>query len=450
MKTLNFFLLFIFLITQIFCDSYPSYRVVIDPGHGGFSKPFDDKWDPVEKKFLEHYNGGMSYEGYHEHKIVLQIALKVHNYLQLTKTEEGWKDFKKLIYIFSKDKPKRIIIHSFLTRDKNWDDLKIPPESPDINDPFRLYDFIKNGNLQLGRISMINSLRPHLVVSIHLNQGGNGHRGGMAAVLAPGYKTFSLLREISLKQKSSREFDKLIWSKYWLVNKKGWKKLDMALSDTWVYFHGYRRDRITKKPFQNAGLRHNMIQWRYKDVSDWIEKAIQQRTENREGPYTLDYKKFKPEGNFWEREKHELEYFRREKPLKHLGIKFGGDNHYSTDELLRFIQFGLRTQHKDLVKKNLISGIVHPFVSAYALPILVNAICAYLEIAHLDVKRDRYLVLNYQDTIASSLAVGIYSLFSGLKIKKNIKIPFKPRGINVDFNKYINHKDGNYFEKVVE
>jgi len=81
---------------------------------------------------------------------------------------------------------------------------------------------------------------------------------------------------------------------------------------------------------------------------------------------------------------------------------------------------------------------------------LVNAICAYLEIAHLDVERDREFVIKYQNEIARSLAVGIYSLFTGLQLKKDYQGPFRPRGVNVDFDKYTKHKDGNYFELVVE
>lgn len=133
-----------------------------------------------------------------------------------------------------------------------------------------------------------------------------------------------------------------------------------------------------------------------------------------------------------------------------LGIKFGGDNHYASDELLRFIQYGVPTLVKKKKKTVKIGGILDPFVSTYGLPTFVNAICAYLEIGFLDVKQDREFVLKYQEEIAKSLAVGIYSLFVGLELKKDYKGLFKPKGRNVDFKKYIEHRDGNYFEKVVE
>lgn len=444
-----FYLIFIYCI-----NANEVYRVVIDPGHGGAPKKGnDDKWDPITKTYLDVYNSGMNYKNYYEYKIVMQIAKKTFDYLKLTETDQGWKKFTKLLKEFSPQNDfKRITIKTYLSRTNNWEDRGLKPNNPRVNDPYRLFDYPLGNKIKPGRISYINSLKPHLVVSIHLNPGGPGHPGGMSAVLAPGFHTFDLLRKITLGEVDKKVFDTLPWSQYWLVNERGWSKFDMALSDTWVYFHGFRRHKDTNKPWlsKNRGIRHNMIKWAYRDDDGWIVRAINQRKNNLPGSFTLDYQKFIPEGPFWEREKSELEYWKREQPLPDYGISFGGDNHYATDELLRFLQYGLRIQKPELDKNNKIGGILDPFVSTYGLPTLVNAICAYLEIAHLDVKSDRELVLKYQDEIAKSLSVGIYSLFSGLELKKDYQGPFKPRGKNVDFNKYIEHKDGNYFEKVVQ
>ncbi|MCS7206002.1 MAG: N-acetylmuramoyl-L-alanine amidase [Leptospiraceae bacterium] len=448
----NFLLLFFGLILGLSSEEIPIYRVVVDPGHGGVTKDVkDDRWDPITKEFLDYYNAGMSYKNYHEHRIVLVVAKKLHQYLHMTETDEGWRKFHWILKQYAEQETfPRIVIKSYLTRDKNWEDTKLPKNHPSVNEPFRLYDYPKNNQMQLGRISYINSLRPHLVVSIHMNPGGKGHKGGMFSVLAPSFQTFDYLRNMFLGKIDKKKFEQLPWAPFWLVNEKGWSKLEMAFSDTWVYFHGYRWNKKTNSPWEekNRGFRYNMVTWIYKDSDDWIQKAIEQKNKKLPGPYSLDYRKFIPEGKYWEREKSELEYWKREKPLPEYGIPFGGDNHYASDELLRFIQYGLRMRYPELVKKNKISDIVEPYVSAYALPTLVNAICAYLEIGHLDVKRDRELVLNYSTEIARSLAVGVYSLFVGLSLKKNYKEKFKPRGKSVDFKKYIEHKDGNYFEKV--
>ncbi|GIX40741.1 MAG: N-acetylmuramoyl-L-alanine amidase [Leptospiraceae bacterium] len=451
---IKFIILFYILVFGIFSNDIPVYRVVIDPGHGGAPKNvYDDKWDPITKQYLDYYNIGMRYKNYYEYKIVLQIARKVYRYLKFTETEEGWEKFQWLLKQFSEQTNfKRIIIKTYLTRTNNWEDRGIPASSRIVNDPYRLYDYPKNKKIYPGRISYINSLKPHLVISIHLNPGGPGHPGGMAAVLAPGYKTFDLLRKVTLGKEKPDVFNTLPWAPFWLVNEPGWSKFEMAMADAWVYFHGFRWHKDTKKPWldKDRGIRYNMVSWRYRDKPDWVIRAIKQRKYHIPGPYTLEYDKFIPEGPFWDRERSELEYWRREKPLPEYNIFFGGDNHYASDELLRFLQYGLRIQKPELDKQKKISEIIDPFVSTYGLPTLVNAICAYLEIAHLDVKRDRELVLNYQYEIARSLAVGIYSLFAGLELKKDYNGPFKPRGQIVDFNKYINHKEGNYFEKVVE
>jgi hypothetical protein len=447
---INIFFIFNLILSA---QTVPIYRVVLDPGHGGAPKEEnDDKWDPITKKYLDNYNIGMRYKNYYEYKIVLQIAKKIYQYLKFTETEEGWKKFEWILKQFSDQKVfKRIIIKTYLTRTNNWEDRGIPASHKRVNDPYRLYDFPNGKKISHGRISYINSLKPHLVVSIHLNPGGPGHPGGMAAVLAPGYKTFDLLRQITLGKEKVESFYQLPWAEHWLVNERGWNKFEMAMADTWVYFHGIRWNKDTKKPWleKDRGIRYNMVTWNYSDKPDWVNRAIQQRKFNLPGPYSLDYFKFQPEGPFWDRERSELEFWRREQALPEYNISFGGDNHFASDELLRFVQYGLRIQNPQLDKQNKISGILDPFVSTYGLPTLINAICAYLEIGHLDVERDRILVLNYQNEIARSLAVGIYSLFEGLELKKDYQGPFKPRGKNVDFNKYINHKEGNYFEKVI-
>ncbi len=452
MKKLLYILLFV-ILSFFLCSNQPyTYRVVIDPGHGGAPTEFkDDRWDPITKTYLDKYNFGMNYKDYYEYKIVLQIAKKVHYYLSLI--QKDWKQFETILKDFSDQKEfKKINIQSFLTRTINWEDTKLKENDPKVNHLFRMYDFPSENKIELGRISRINALKPHLVVSIHLNPGGTKHPGGMAVVLAPGFQTFQLIKDIFLGKRKKEEFYKLPWAPYWLVNEKGWTKLEMAFSDTWVYFHGFRWNKDTNKPWleKNRGIRYNMIHWTYRDEPNWIEKAIEQREKNLPGSYTLDYTKHIPEGKFWEREKSEQEYWRRETPIKKLGIRFGGDNHYASDELLRYIQFGVPILLKKNHKTIRMGKILDPFVSTYSLPTLVNAICAYLEIGFLDVKRDREFVLKYQEEIAKSLAVGIYSLFVGLELKKDFKTNFRPRGKSVDFKKYIEHKNGNYFEKVVE
>ncbi|MBU42459.1 MAG: N-acetylmuramoyl-L-alanine amidase [Spirochaetaceae bacterium] len=438
------------------CDVWggPSYTVIVDPGHGGAPTPgYDDKWDPVTKKYLSPYLYGMRYGKYEEHMVMLDLARRVHHYLQLTETDKGWEEFRKILTQFSDQKEfTRVRFRSVMSREEGWQKKGLGADHPDVNVPFRLYDFPNRKNpkeLMPGRLTYMNSEKPYLVVSLHMNPAGPGNDGGMAAVLAPGYSTFDKIRRIHLNEGSREEFDALPWSDYWLINQPGWNRMEIAIADTWVYFHGFWVKKNMKEPWleKNRGLRHNMIQWIYRDPDDWVEKA----RKGGPGPYSMKYSEFRAEGPFWEREKEAPEHWRREAKVPGTSINYGGDNHYASDELMRFVQYGSRKLDRKLGEqgKKAIPEIVDPFVSTYSLPTLVNAVVAYLEIGHLDVKKDRLFILNNKDVIAKSLAVGVYSLFAGLELKP-YDGPFRPASKPLDFKKYEEYEKGNYFEIVTE
>lgn len=448
---------FLLLLSLLSCDTpafgTPVYDVVVDPGHGGApTQRNDDMWDPVTKRYLNVYNMGMKYGKHHEYQLVLQISKKVHAYLKLTESESGWKRFEEMLRVFSPQKDfQRIVLRSTMSRTDNWEDRKISEDDPHVNAPYRHYDFPAKGNankMEPGRLSFINHTHPYLVLSIHLNPAGPGQTGGMAAVLAPGFRTFDHMRQITLGKKPRSSFSKLPWSCCWLKNQAGWNEEEVALADTWVYFHGYWTNKQNTAPWleKNRGLRYNMISWNYRDADGWESKAAKQGP----GPYAIKYAEFVPEGRFWDREKAAPEAWRREVAVPGTQTKWGGDNHYASDELMRFVQYGLRTLKPEMRKNGAIGGIVDPFVSTYGLPTLVNAISAYLEIAHLNVERDRNMVLHQQDEIARSLAVGIYSLFAGLQLRPGYKGPYRPTAKPLDFGKYENYEKGNYFKIVAD
>lgn len=431
----------------------PVYDVVVDPGHGGAPvRRNDDMWDPITRQYLNGYNMGMQYGEHYEYKIVLDISKKTRAYLKLTETEDGWKQFEKLLREFSSQKEfKRVVLRSHLTREDNWDDRGLSEDDPNVNVPYRHYDFPDPKNpsrKEQGRLSYINSLKPQLVVSIHLNPAGPKQSGGMAAVLAPGYRTFDQMRKITLGQAKPSAYRKLPWSCCWLRNQPGWSDYEVAMADTWVYFHGYWTNKKNTEPWleKNRGFRYNMITWRYADEPGWEKEAAKKGP----GPYALKYSEFRPEGRFWDRERSEPEFWRREAAVRGTQTKWGGDNHYASDELLRYLQYGLRQLSPEMRKPAAMGGIVPPFVSTYGLPTYINAISAYLEIAHLNVKRDRQMVLTKQDEIARSLAVGIYSLFAGMELKKDYKGPYRPAGKALDLGKYESYKEGNYFKIVTD
>ena len=220
-----------------------------------------------------------------------------------------------------------------------------------------------------------------------------------------------------------------------------WNQFQHMYADAWTYFHGYRSNEFGTGPDleKPRGVRQNQVSWIYKDE----EYRSQKDVINTPGPYSLDYNLFKPIGKFWERENSIEELWRREDgPLL-----YGGDNHYASDEIMRFVQYGVRLLKPHMRAENKIGPINDPFVSSYALPIYVNAIVAYVEIAYLNRLRDRELIIGEQDAVAKSMAVAIYSLYSGLELKKNLDFanPYPPRAQPLDIKKY-----KNYFEKVTD
>ncbi|MCB1174131.1 MAG: N-acetylmuramoyl-L-alanine amidase [Leptospiraceae bacterium] len=427
------------------CRQGVVHTVVIDPGHGGVQKSTpDDKWDPIQKRYLGSYLSGMSTEvngkRVYEHIEVLKLARRLHVWLELTHTDQGWREFLALLKKFSDQKSfQRIYFDSSLTRTDSWLDHELDADDPDVNAPYRLYDYpdSKSGQMQPGRISRINQLEPELIVSLHNNPAGSGHSGGMAAVLAPAWGTFALIRKIDEGQEPEIRFLRTPWAQTWLITDPGWSVFQAARADTWVYFHGYRTTADgSPDRSKNRGIRQNMVQWSYADKPGWEAKY----NPDQRGPYAIRHADFQASGPFFDRERSRFESWRRSGgPLG-----YGGDNHYASDELMRFAQYGFRTLAKELRTDGAIGPINPPYTSTYSLPTFSNAIVAYLEIAYLNRKRDRQLMTAYREELAQSLAVGIYSLFAGLELKPRAW-PFVPDGSAINFEKY-----GRYFRDVSE
>ena len=426
----------------------PSYNVILDPGHGGASilkdgkTIYSDRWDPITQTYLSPFNTGMHYNGYQEHLVVLALAKEVKRYLDLSCSKWTWKFFEKILKKLSpQEKFPRICIDSTLTRKDSWNHRYRKTTNPAINAPYRMFDYPDNKNrMRLGRLSFINQKKPSLVVSLHMTPAGK-ESGGMAAVLSPGYRTFNMLRRIHLDKEPFSKWKRSIWRGKFLWGEAGWRQYALARSDAWVYFHGFPSNHNGKEPRLeiNRGIRQNLITWKYQADPSWIKNY----NPTAPGPYSLNYKHYKPIGKFWDRERSIAEQWRREDgPLK-----YGGDNHYASDELLRFVQQGVRALNKKFQEGGDIGPIYQPYVSAYTLPIYVNAIVAYLEIGHLNRAMDRNLIIKHKKIVAQSLAIGIYSLYAGLKLNA-IKNPFTPRGKKLDFKKYKNLPEGNYFQIV--
>jgi N-acetylmuramoyl-L-alanine amidase len=449
-----------FINTSVFCfsilftlslhsETIKKFKIVIDPGHGGTKQtPYEiygDKFDTVSGRYLEPYKNGASYKNRTENEIVLQVGNEIKEILDLTKTKKGFKKFQTYIKIFSDSDSPWIKIDASMTRSDSYLD-KNYREKDDKNELYRLYDFpdFSTGEMKDGRITFINKEEPQLVVSLHINDMGSKtetDNGGMGVVLTPSYQTFELLKRISEKKVEPDQFLNSPWSN-WMIFERGWSRLENAIADSWIYFHGYWPTKEGNKADLNRfeGYRYNMVNWKYKDSDGWEEKI---NTPN--GPYALDHTQFRSVGKYWDRERSKPEMQKRENGPE----GYGGDNHYAGMEILRFIQYALRTGTSNSDDYKSPNPILSPYISTYSLPALVNAISAYIELGDIRSNKDYYYLTQKKRRTAIAISVAIYSLCNGLEIR-NIDTAYIPKGKKIEFDKYINKNGNSYFINLQE
>jgi hypothetical protein len=210
------------------------------------------------------------------------------------------------------------------------------------------------------------------------------------------------------------------------------------LNDVMIYFTGYplNGDRSVQSG-EFKGYRYNMVTWSYRDDEGWERDARSHRDDTQ---YAASAKGFAARGKFWERESSAYENYRRDGGME----GFGGDNHYASSEIIRYILMSLRLRGVDNYEQRL----GRPYVSVWHMPIHVNAVSAFIELGYLDRAHFRYLLTRRQDEIAEGIAVGIYSLLSGIQPKATGRAG-APRGKRIDLKKYALSNNNSYFDAVV-
>ena len=424
-------------------NEFPLFKVVIDPGHGGIfikdKKKHGDRFDIISGEYLDYFADGASYRNIHEHKIVYSIAMKVNDLLSHCSKKGDFEKFKKIIMKYTNSSIKRIYIETILSREESIHNDNVK----DIADPnanYRLYDFPNHkGKMRKGRISKINEYKPHLVVSLHLAKSAPPDYKGMNGVIVPPYNVFKKgLSMLQSGETSKNINDNNILNSWFKEFKKTPSKF-VFFKDVSYYFTSYGMKKnysIDADDFK--GYKYNMVAWRYSDPPKWNILAEKHPVNSK---YSSDYKTFKEEGNFWEREQSVYEEYRRGTSFK----DFGGDNYFATYEIIKYTLLSLNKA--GISRKDKIPG--KPYISNWSMPLLINAISAYIELGYLDRKWDRDILLNKQDKIAEGVAVGIYSLLAGIeKIDGNYKN--KPTGKFIDLKKYNITKDKSYFDIVTE
>lgn len=453
---LRFFFILVALLAFLYeaLSFGPSrYVVVIDPGHGGLSlTPISlhgDKYDPIQKKYLAAYQEGASNHKLHESEIAYEIGSRAKEILDLTNSAKGREEFRTILGKYTDSPPEKIEpVKVLLSRDSGYPIADLGKydgkTDRDYNELYRLFDFpdFKSGERRKGLISRINEKKPNLVVSIHLDSNGPP-RGAMAAVVTPGYDTYKMaLDYVKGDAESRKKIHKAFMESPYLnwLSMGGYRSsFQWFLCDAWIYFTGYWSNAggLEANTKKYRGLRHDMVSWKY-DGGLWDNGKDSQLMNSHK---ISDLRDFPLDAAFWEREASEPERWRRENGKE--GV--GGDNLYSSNEILRFIRMGLLV-NKDLSEKAL-PDIREPHWSTWSLPTYLNAVTAFIELGFLNNRYDRARIENYKNSHAEGIAVGIYSLLFGLHVKK-VKPLDMPAGDPVDFERYQNYKGSDYFKSV--
>ncbi len=414
------------VVLTLMLVSVLDFRVVVDPGHGGVDIGVNsDRWDPIAGRYLMRYRPGARMGRIEEQEIVLRIALEVKKLLDFTLTESGWKKFKKILHRYGRPQ-ERVKIKAILTRKTSYKKYlkSYKRKHIDINAPFRLFDYPSETGMKPGRISFINSVSPALVVSIHAYGPVEFQRKGMFAVVSPPYSFLEKVKKFLLYGMWKNYLKRSPYYDCWFMQGPDRSKWDWMLSDTWLYFTGYPKVKGKKKSDLSKwlGYGRNMIMWRYRDPEAWLVSA---RKHSLFSPFAVDLKYHREKGRYWDRERSRREEWRRG---RNEIVGFGGVNHYASDEILRFIRLSLRNCRE--FRKKELPVIDKPIVSIWAVPILTDSVVGYVEIGNI---REKYLRVCSKQ-IAEGIAVAVYSLLAGLKIKESItRNRFAPRGEKINF-----------------
>lgn len=422
--------------------------VVLDPGHGGRLLPpvsvYGDKFDPLTGHYLDRFREGAHEDGIWENEVMYEIALRVKEILSATNNINRHDELRKILKKYGNFSGKIQPIRVELSRKASYFD-RYHEAKIDLNAEYRLYDYedIQTGAMLPGTISRINALKPELVVTLHLTGSDPGPNGALAAVITPSYHTYkTAIDYVKANKKERINIQKrFLDGPYgtWFRATQGYDHWESFMADAWIYYTGYwpTKNGLEINLNKYRGYRQNMFTWAYRDEDGWASKVGQSP-----GPYVLDLRNFRPESPFWEREQSEPERWRRENGPE----GYGGDNLFAAHEIFRFIRKGFIVNNVD--NPQTVAPIIKPYLSTWAVPTFINAVSAYLEIAHLGSERDRQRIINHRHIYAESIAVGIYALFYPFPVASE-RIAQMPTGMGLDFDKYRKHKHGNYFTKVV-
>lgn len=435
-------LFFLFQVKYLGRDEFRCYRVVLDPGHGGLAihpkSLHGDRYDTLSESFLDFFREGASFRSLEEREIVYSLAEKVKEILDYCGPGGDYQKFVEILRNYTDSIPERIQIETFMSRGPSLSEEEAGIQA-DPNSPFRLFDYPAINGIEKGRLSRINALHPHLVVSLHLAARAPRDYHGMSAVIIPPYSFLNRGLQYLRGREHSTDFFRERPYHNWFCEDLHRGPFSWFLNDVSLYTTGYPLDYYRLPRLDDfKGYRHNMVGWIYRDSPGWENYARYHLKNTR---YSSNYRDVFLNGSFWDRERSLYENFRRSGGDE----GYGGDNCYASFELIRYMLLSL--QKSGFTHPELVPG--KPYVSTWIMPLHVNAINAFFELGYLARARDRYMLTKKQDELAEGLAVGIYSLFTGIELKSS-SFPYMPRGKSIDLEKYRITQDKTYFDIVTQ
>lgn len=421
---------------------FPTFRVVLDPGHGGVAKrPISmhgDRYDAISEGYLDIFKEGAALGRLRERDIVYSIVKKAERYLRLCAPNGDNNSFYEILKQYTDEEPERINILTLVSRKRNITEDEAETLR-DPNGPYRLFDYPgEDGSIRDGRLSKMNAFRPHLIVSLHLAEYGPREYRGMSPVVAAPYSFLEMgLRYLKGDRGVKDEISRGVLED-WFCEGVDRSNFQWFLNDVSLYYTGYSLKKNSNEADMFRGYRYNMVDWRYRDFDGWEYIARGHPSNTR---YARSVQDFVPDGKFWARERSRYEKYRREGGRE----GFGGDNAFASYEIIRYILYTLYRGSGRRIRYR--AG--KSYINVWIIPLQVNAINAYLELGYLRRPLDRHIMTERQDEIARGVAVGVYSLFAGLQLKKDDFSPM-PKGKRIDLDRYRMSNDSTYFDAVVE
>ncbi|MBI4861572.1 MAG: hypothetical protein HY815_15115 [Candidatus Riflebacteria bacterium] len=433
-----------------------TYRVLIDPGHGGRaerrSATTGDNWDQGLLEFM---------------------------LLDKTANESSWPEFEATVRRYqelSKSPVRRIRLSASLSRENSFLDH---PDAMDrnINKHFRLFDspdsFPATATTPLfpGRMSKVNAVSADLVLGVHINSSAAASARGPTALFVPPFAFYEEIRQMAIGVKPWKDLRQSPYYQCWSPARGGGDRRGEIVGELTRYYLDSVAGASAEARRSRVLGRRNHVMWSYRDTAP---ASISNLGDRLAGPY-------------WERERSAFEAFRRAGGPEEMG----GDNLYAGQELTRFMRYALWKDRSeggnrlppDTAQYGGADGFrprpparkAHPSDSAaertrpttsgagspddylgrhqmplasdWALPLYTNAVVAYLEAAYLSNPADLWLLDNKLDVMAEGVAVGIYSLCAGLKVKP-VPAVVLPRGYRIDWERYDNAAPGKSYTEL--